>query len=719
MSVDALDRAGVSGTQRSGDLGLPTVILRLISTGLALAWLVGVASWVQAAESAWVSSGMAQARILTPANGIVSEQVLEVGVELQLPKGWHTYWRNPGDSGEPVSLTWSGQGLKSSSTIRWPIPQRIPYGPLINLGYKESVLLTQRLAFGDLVGVDTVELTVSGRWLVCEAVCIPETKVLTLTLPVVEQAVLNQGLKTRFDQLPLPQRAAGISQTRWLGQTELEIRLNFPGIDLSRLEGLYFLPFEADVLDLTLAPTAVVEGDQIVLEVGFEDASRARYDGLLWLQEWVNGERVTAAFLIEVPSPQDGGGGLALFQAILMALLGGMILNLMPCVFPVLSIKVLGLVAEAGGSRQAQRQQGWWYTFGVVASFVLIAIVLMVLRALGEQIGWGFQLQSPIVVAVLAILFLLLGLNLSGFYTIGSGVSVNVGPTKGRLGALSSGVLAVVIAAPCTAPFMGAALGYALVQPPLIGLLVFASLGLGMALPMLLLSYAPSLLALLPRPGAWMNRFKEGAAFLMYATMIWLLWILIQQAGEFGFILTALAALLVVFALWLWQAFKPTGLQRTLQLLSVLGAAWAISQIAVLVPTGADLESASALSGGIQSEPYTEASLQAAIAKGPVFVNFTADWCITCKVNEVVAIATDDTKAVFEELGVRYLKADWTLEDPRITASLARFGRVGVPLYLVYHKGSKVPMILPQILTGEMIRQALLGGAPAVINDAD
>ncbi len=695
------------------------MILRLISTGLALAWLVGVASWVQAAESAWVSSGMAQARILTPANGIVSEQVLEVGVELQLPKGWHTYWRNPGDSGEPVSLTWSGQGLKSSSRIRWPIPQRIPYGPLINLGYKESVLLTQRLAFGDLVGVDTVELTVSGRWLVCEAVCIPETKVLTLTLPVVEQAVLNQGLKTRFDQLPLPQRAAGISQTRWLGQTELEIRLNFPGIDLSRLEGLYFLPFEADVLDLTLAPTAVVEGDQIVLEVGFEDASRARYDGLLWLQEWVNGERVTAAFLIEVPSPQDGGGGLALFQAILMALLGGMILNLMPCVFPVLSIKVLGLVAEAGGSRQAQRQQGWWYTFGVVASFVLIAIVLMVLRALGEQIGWGFQLQSPIVVAVLAILFLLLGLNLSGFYTIGSGVSVNVGPTKGRLGALSSGVLAVVIAAPCTAPFMGAALGYALVQPPLIGLLVFASLGLGKALPMLLLSYAPSLLALLPRPGAWMNRFKEGAAFLMYATMIWLLWILIQQAGEFGFILTALAALLVVFALWLWQAFKPTGLQRTLQLLSVLGAAWAISQIAVLVPTGADLESASALTGGIQSEPYTEASLQAAIAKGPVFVNFTADWCITCKVNEVVAIATDDTKAVFEELGVRYLKADWTLEDPRITASLARYGRVGVPLYLVYHKGSKVPMILPQILTGEMIRQALLGGAPAVINDAD
>ena len=713
-----MDRAGFSRAQRPGDLGLPTVIQRLISRGLVLAWLLGATPWVQAAESVWVSSGMAKARIITPASGIVSGEALDVGVELELPEGWHTYWRNPGDSGVPVSLTWSGQGLKSSSKIRWPIPDRIPYGPLVNLGYKESVLLTQRLAFENLVGVDAIELTVSGRWLVCEAVCIPETKVMTLTLPVVEQAAVNPELKVRFDQLPLPQRAAGISETRWLSQTDLEIRLNFPGIDLSRLDGLYFLPFEEGVLDLTVAPTAVVEADQIVLGVGFEDASRARYDGLLWFQEWVNGERVTAAFMIEVPSPNDNSGGLAFLQAILMALLGGMILNLMPCVFPVLSIKVLGLMAEAGGSQQAQRQQGWWYTCGVIASFVLIALVLMVLRAVGEQIGWGFQLQSPVVVALLAILFLLMGLNLSGFYTIGSGISVNVGPEKGRLGALSSGVLAVVIAAPCTAPFMGAALGYALVQPPLIGLTVFASLGLGMALPMLLLSYSPGLLAVLPRPGAWMNRFKEGAAFLMYATMIWLLWILIQQAGEFGFVLTALSALLVVFAVWLWQAFNPTGLQRVLLLASVLGAGWAISQIAVLAPTMPRPEQARAGDGGIQSEPYTEALLRAAKAEGPVFVNFTADWCITCKVNEVVAIDTEGTTELFEALGVRYLKADWTLEDPKITAALARFGRVGVPLYLVYHRGSETPLILPQILTGEMIRQALQTKAPAEINDA-
>ncbi len=711
-----MDRAGVSGAQRPGDLGLPALIQHLILRGLVLAGLLGAMPWVQAAESVWVSSGMAQARILTPANGIVSGEDLEVGVELELPKGWHTYWRNPGDSGEPVSLTWSGQGLKNTSKIRWPIPERIPYGPLVNLGYKESVLLTQRLAFENLTGVDAIELTVSGRWLVCEAVCIPETKVMTLTLPVVEQAALNPELKIRFDQLPLPQRAAGISETRWLSQTDLEIRLNFPGIDLSRLEGLYFLPFEADVLDLTVAPTAVVEADQIVLNVGFEDASRARYDGLLWFQEWVNGEQVTAAFMIEVPAPNDSSGGLALLQAILMALLGGMILNLMPCVFPVLSIKVLGLMAEAGASQQVQRQQGWWYTCGVILSFVLIAVVLMVLRAVGEQIGWGFQLQSPIVVALLAILFLLLGLNLSGFYTIGSGISVNAGPTKGRLGALSSGVLAVLIAAPCTAPFMGAALGYALIQPPLIGLLVFTSLGFGMALPMLLLSYSPGLLAVLPRPGAWMNRFKEGAAFLMYATMIWLLWILIQQAGEFGFVLTALAALLVVFAVWLWQAFKPTGLQRLLLLLSILGAGWTISQIAVLIPTELRSEPAGQGADGIESAPYTEALLQAAIAEGPVFVNFTADWCITCKVNEVVAIDTEETTGLFTELGVRYLKADWTLEDPRITAALARFGRVGVPLYLVYQKGSETPLILPQILTGEMIRQALQTSSPAEIN---
>lgn len=691
----------------------------LISGCIALALLIGLMPLGQAAESAWVSSGMAQARILTPANGIVDGQTLDVGVELKLPKGWHTYWRNPGDSGEAVSLTWTGQGLQSSSPIRWPIPERIPYGPLVNLGYKESVLLTQSLRFSELEGIEFIELTVSGRWLVCEAVCIPETKVLTLTLPIVAQATLNPVLKTRFDQLPLPQPAATISETEWLSQTDLEIRLNLPGIDLSRIEALYFLPFESDTLDLTRAPDVIVEGPQIVLRVAFEDATRERYDGLLWFQERVGGELVTAAFSIDVPSPVASSLGLALVQAILMALLGGMILNLMPCVFPVLSIKVLGLMAEAGGSKQAQRQQGWWYTLGVVLTFVVIALVLMALRALGEQIGWGFQLQSPIVVALLAILFLMLGLNLSGFYTIGSALSVTAGPAGGRLGAVSSGVLAVVIAAPCTAPFMGAALGYALVQPPLIGLMVFVSLGLGMALPMLLLSHAPGLLAVLPKPGAWMNRFKEGAAFLMYATAIWLLWILIQQAGEFGFVLTSLAALLGVFAIWLWQAFKPSWVQRVLLLLSALGVVWSISQIGVLVPAEARNGQDNAADGAIQSEPYTETLLQAARAEGPVFVNFTADWCITCKVNEVVAIATDDTATLFEELGVRYLKADWTLEDPAITEALARFGRVGVPLYLVYQKGEAPPLILPQILTGDMIRQALRSGAPAAINEAN
>lgn len=676
-----------------------------------LTWLVLLSPAASAMESLWVNSGEADVRVLSPAQGIVSEGSLLVGVEIRLPEGWHTYWRNPGDSGEAVSLSWQAEGLSSASQIAWPIPERIPYGPLINLGYKNSVLLTQILSFGELKGAEMIDLSVSGRWLVCSDVCIPEEASLQISIPVVENAANDPELTTRFQNLALPQSLPSLTTATWEEPSVLRVSVGLPGLDQGRIKGLYYLPFEPDLVDLTEAPRTEFgpEGFSVWTRFGSEPATN--YSGLLWYEEWVGGALIRSAVTIDVPELRSQGSALTVVTAMLAALLGGVLLNLMPCVFPVLSIKVMSLMRESSGSRRRQRLQGWWYTLGVVLSFLLVATILIVLRHFGEELGWGFQLQSPIIVAGLSLIFLVLGFNLSGFFELTGGFSVPGASGSGALGAFFNGVLAVVVAAPCTAPFMGAALGFALVQPPYMAMLIFASLGFGMALPLLMLTYMPALMTRLPKPGPWMEGFRQGVAFLMYATVIWLFWILIRQAGADGFVFAAVAGLLLTILIWIWTRFDASRwLNRLILLvlgfssLASLSAIESLDQHAGLEPE----KSLNVSQAFTQSIAYSTDALNAARANGPVFVNFTADWCITCKVNEAVAIATDDTQALFESNGITYMKADWTREDPVITQALAEFDRVGVPLYLAYRKGRNEPLILPQVLTTGMIRQAFL-----------
>lgn len=679
------------------------------SFGLLLTWFTLMVSNALAIESPWVNSGEADVRVVSPAEGVESGGTLLIGVEIQLPEGWHTYWRNPGDSGEPVSLSWQAEGLLNASAIAWPIPERIPYGPLINLGYKNSVLLTQVLSFGDLTGVERVELTVSGRWLVCADVCIPEEASLQVSVPVVETIKLDPGLNTRFQNVPLPQALPLLTQATWDEPLLLKVSVDLPGLDQDRIKALYFLPFEADLVDLTQPPRFEFGPEGFAVWTRFVSHATRNYSGLLWYEEWVGDELIRSAVTIDVEGFQSENSGLNVFTAMLLAFFGGVLLNLMPCVFPVLSIKVMSLIRESSGSRSRQKLQGWSYTFGVVISFLLVAAVLIVLRHFGEELGWGFQLQSPMIVAGLSLIFLVLGFNLSGFFELTGGISIPGVPSNGASGAFFNGVLAVVVAAPCTAPFMGAALGFALVQPSYMAMLIFASLGFGMALPLLLLTYIPALMARLPKPGPWMEGFRQGAAFLMYATVIWLMWILIRQAGADGFAFAAVAGLLLTILIWIWVRF---GLSRWLNrvILIALGVS-SMASLSAIKPTeqnsGPDTlqlrSGAQALDSSIE---FSAEALRTARAKGPVFLNFTADWCITCKVNEAVAIATPDTRTLFESEGITYMKADWTREDPLITQALADFNRVGVPLYLVYQVGLEEPLILPQILTPGMIREA-------------
>ncbi|TLM78114.1 protein-disulfide reductase DsbD family protein [Microbulbifer harenosus] len=400
----------------------------------------------------------------------------------------------------------------------------------------------------------------------------------------------------------------------------------------------------------------------------------------------------------------------SLLLALALAFGGGLLLNLMPCVFPVLSIKALA-ITHAG---ERQRLHGWAYTAGVIATFVLIAAVMLGLRSAGEAVGWGFQLQSPVVVAALVYLFFAMGLSLSGVTEFGGrlmGLGAGNARNSGLGGSFSTGALATVVASPCTAPLMGSALGFAVTQPPFVALSVFAALGAGMAAPFLLLTYIPALANKLPRPGAWMETLKQLLAFPMYLTAVWLLWVLGRQTGSDGVALVLAGAVAVAFALWLWprptdSVGKTRWLRSACAIFALVGAAWALPQLdgkpRQLATTGAS----------DYWQPYSPQALDAARSQGqPVLINMTAAWCITCLANEKVVLSSDAVRAAVGDLGIVALKGDWTNQDPQITELLSRYGRSSVPLYLLFPADGGEPQILPQILSRDGLLTAMRGAA--------
>ncbi|MEC8822035.1 MAG: protein-disulfide reductase DsbD domain-containing protein, partial [Pseudomonadota bacterium] len=533
-------------------------MLRAVVFVIALAATV-YSQGVFALQSEIVRSGQVSAQLMAGVSTVQTGKEFLLGVNLSMAPGWHTYWRNPGDSGAAIKLTWQLPEGVTIEQLGWPIPERIAYGPLTNLGYHGSVLIPMKVHVDPSFQELAVTLKLNGRWLVCADICIPESANLELILPAstspaVEDTATRRGLEAAINALP--RLVPGISSAH-LTDNRLVIDVHFSGLQAADIEQLDFLPYTENLIDLSVPVKVTYTDLGARLEMVLQDhLDTSELSGLILYTEKIGEERLQSAFAVSPEYQQaDVGSELSLLTALFLAFIGGLILNLMPCVFPVLSIKLLSLINGAEHDSFRARLHGWLYTAGVLISFVIMAIVLLVLRAGGAQIGWGFQLQSPLMVTLLFYLFCLIGLNLSGFYQFGTGLQ-NLGSSwadaQGKSGAFAAGVLASVVAAPCTAPFMGVALGYAMVQTQWLALAVFACLGLGMAAPVLALCHAPALMKKLPKPGAWMVQFREALAFPMYAAALWLLWVLVQQTGPDGLGRAGTGLLAIVFAVWLW-----------------------------------------------------------------------------------------------------------------------------------------------------------------------
>jgi thiol:disulfide interchange protein DsbD len=669
-----------------------------------------------------------------------------VGLWLTHQKDWHTYWKNPGDSGLPTELTWElPPGLDMGETA-WPVPRLIRIGKLANYGYDGQVLLAAPLQVPTSFkpppgGMGQIDIRLHATWLACRVECIPEEGSFVLQLPVRSSTAMHSALFAQA-QGAQPQPLQGQSHITVEGE---RLQLRVTGLPAS----VHGQPLEVFAeTPAVLVPAAVPgqdwtqawQGDTWTASLPLSPergASPAHLPLVLapegrsagdTPQGWhtvaaVEGQWSRAAPLTGVSpalaaalaanqqasQPLAATGG-ALLTALLGGLMGGLLLNLMPCVFPVLAIKVMGF-ARHGNHQRAQRLGGVAYTAGVVLSFMALGGLLLALRAAGEQLGWGFQLQSPAVVAVLALLFTLIGLNLAGVFEFGQFVPGRLATLQARHpagDAFLTGVLAVAIASPCTAPFMGAALGFAIDMPAPQALAVFAALGLGMALPYLLAAWVPAVVGWLPRPGAWMDTFRRAMAFPMFATVVWLVWVLGQQSGIDG--AGALLALLVAGSSVVW-ALTLRGRTRVV-MVSVLIAftAWLASAIGPHITRPLDTPAPVANTpGAAQWQAWSaERVAELGAAGKPVFVDFTAAWCVTCQYNKRNTLADADVLADFARHGVTLLRADWTRRDSAITAALAALGRNGVPVYVLMAPG-RAPLVLTEILSVSELRAALAG----------
>jgi len=635
-----------------------------------------------------------------------------VGLRLLPDPGWHTYWKNPGDSGIPTEIDWDLPPGVSASPIAWPYPGAMPMGHLINYGYKGEHLLPVTLEVpAELPVGDDFVIRAEASWLVCEEICIPGDAELQLSLPVASDSprldAANQALFAWADQRR-PESVDWPARFSVEGG-QLSLQIESEGHD-GDTEWAFFSAL-ANVVDHSVPASTTAGDERILVAQKLSPFIAGTPDALPFvLVDTVNerafeltaqiGDLTSTGELAPTPPP------IGWMTALGLALLGGLLLNLMPCVFPVLSIKAISLVDGAGTD---QRGHGLAYTAGVVLSFAVLAALLLGLRSAGEAIGWGFQLQSPWIVGLLIYVLFALGLSLSGLFNFGGGLmntGQNLTERSGLSGSFFTGVLACIVASPCTAPFMGAALGAAVLMPWPMAMSIFVALGFGLALPLLLLSYSPALARWLPRPGPWMETFKQAMAFPLYLAVVWLIWVLARQTDANGLAAVLIGLVALAFTLWLFGK-RDSG--------PVMSVARHVSVFAGLVVAVAALAAAARFESGPAEvadawwEDYSAARL-AELRADPdtaVFVNMTADWCLTCKVNEGVALNKAEVREAFEAGSVVYMKGDWTRRDDAITDYLAQFGRNGVPLYVVYPRNGGEPQILPQVLTPGLVVSAV------------
>ena len=681
---------------------------------LALAICLGLAGPALAQVG---PSPHARVSLVADAKAAVPGSTLWAAVVLDQDSGWHTYWRNPGDAGEATQIAWTLPDGWRAGGIDWPVPRRLPLGPIMNYGYEGRAVLPVPISIpaGAKPGAPA-HLSAKVDYLICAEVCVPGEAIAQLDLPVAAGPAAPDPAGHAIIQSALANTPRQGAVTATFQANGGAVRLSVAGSALAGADAAnaYFFPYDSSAIDqakpqtiergprgltLALAPGAAFSGKTpsqlagalVIAGRGYDLAASAGPP-----LAGTSGQAVSA-------SAAAPAGALGLWLAMAYAFVGGLILNLMPCVFPILSMKAAALAGHSEDRAQA-RVQALAFLGGVVVSFLVLAGALLVLRAAGSAVGWGFQLQSPTLVALLALVMLAAALNLSGLFELGTslqGLGGGLAARGGAIGAVFTGVLAVVVAAPCTAPFMGPALGYALTQPATFAMAVFLALGLGFAAPFTLVAFTPALIRLLPRPGAWMAVFRKAMAFPMYAAAAWLAWVLAQQSGAAGLARLLAAAVVLALAAWLFglsQERRAAG-----RAAPVLGGAAFLSLI------GAGLVAAAPLgASALTAQPWSpQAVAQARAAGHPVLVNFTAAWCVTCQVNERVAFSNPSVARAFHKANAVYLVGDWTNRDAAIGQALQAQGRIGVPLYLLYDAKGDAPTVLPQLLTPQAVARAL------------
>ena len=652
------------------------------------------------------------------------------GLYFKLEPGWHVYWLNPGDSGEPPRISWTVPNGFRFGPLEFPAPERLPLGPLMDYGYENEVLFPFQIDMASgLTSGSTITLDANVNWLVCREVCIPEKAQLEETLDVLSRAGGDASLYFGPDQdlwlrlanqvpRPLPygdtavfaSTATGFRLTVSTGQRETQAQ---------------FFPEDQNVVDNPAPQTVTATATGFVLDLKKDanlTASPAQLNGVLELAGGRNYEISATPGTVNAPTQTIGFSPMALARIagtlariVGLAFLGGLLLNLMPCVFPVLFLKGLSLCRSGTEDRRTLCAHGFVYAFGILVSFWALVALLLGLRAAGATLGWGFQFQSPVFLSLMAGLLFFLGLSLAGQFEIGltlTSAGGSLAAKQGYAGSFFTGVLAVVVATPCTAPFMGAAIGYALAQPAAVTFAVFTALALGLAAPYVALTLQPAWTRLLPKPGVWMDILKQAISVPIFGTVIWLTWVVAQAYG--ANLLLALLAIFLLLAVagWFlgrWPAKRWATIVASLILLTAAVACITAPKEFSAAPSSAPAQPSS---GGAAAagkwQPWSADAVQKALASGqPVFVDFTASWCLSCQVNERVALGRPEVMQAFAAANVVLLRADWTREDPAITQALTDLGRSGVPVYALYTPGQSAPQLLPQVLTPGIVTDAL------------
>jgi thiol:disulfide interchange protein len=657
-------------------------------------------------------------QLIVPEAQLLVGQSSNAGLYFKLDPGWHVYWQNAGDSGEPPQIKWTLPAGITAGPLEFPAPQRLPLGPLMDFGYENEVLFPLALDVASAAKPGPAPLKAHVAWLVCREVCIPGKADLEAARAIsgTANAATVAPDKEVFDrlgnrlpaQLPNADKAvfqpdaAGFRLALTTGRRETQAE---------------FFPADQNILNNPAPQTVTPTSNGLILDLKKDPnlaSAPTELKGVIELSGNRNYQIAASPGTVTAPRVAPAFSAAALFSTTLFAFLGGMILNLMPCVFPVLFLKGFALVQSGSEERHRLRAHGFVYAAGVLVSFWALVALLLALRAAGATLGWGFQFQSPVFLLLMSSLLFFLGLSLAGQFEIGltlTSAGGSLAAKQGYAGSFFTGILAVVVATPCTAPFMGAAIGYALAQPAAVTFAVFTALALGLAAPYVALTLYPAWARWLPKPGAWMDVLKQAVSLFMFGTVIWLVWVVAQAYGA-----ALLAALLSVFLLlavagWFlgrWPAQRWATTVAGLLLIAVVAACVvAPRKLAGAIGAASSATEGTAASGAAW-KPWTADAVQKSLAAGkPVFVDFTASWCLSCQVNERVALDQPSVAQAFTAANVALFRADWTREDPAITEQLTALGRSGVPVYALYTPGQTDPALLPQVLTPGIVTDAL------------